>query len=403
VDTHQATAFESPPVPLRGDAIGKRPGKGRLAIRFLLMALALAIVFGGLYGFAKFREKAIATYFATNRPPPTPVAAAEATLQSVPKSLGGIGTVWAVHQVTVAPEVGGRIVQIFFEPGAAVRAGDPLVQLNDKPEQGDLANYQAQAKLATLNLERSKKLVGQQFTPQATVDQNQALLEQANAGISKTQAVIAQKLIRAPFSGVLGIRQAELGQYVNPGGAIVTLTNLDALYVNFTLPEQNSSQVAVGQTVRLAVDAYPGRAFAAKVTTIEPQVSADLRLVKLQASLDNPDHALRPGMFARVEVALPPEPAMVTVPETAIDYTVYGDSAFVIREDGKDGAGNPVLKVTRTAVKTGDRFDNRVAIVSGLQAGDRVVASGQLKLSNGAAVTIMQSDALAKPSEPPKN
>src|SRR5262249_3183601 len=156
--------------------------------------------------------------------------------------LAAIGTLYAVHQVMVAPEVGGRVTQIFFDAGATVRAGDPLVQLNDKPEQGDLANYRAQARVAELNLAPSRELVTRHVTPAATVDQNQAILEQAQANIARTQALIAQKLIRAPFAGQLGIRQVEVGQYLNAGGAVVTLTDLDTLYVNFTLPEQSRSQ-----------------------------------------------------------------------------------------------------------------------------------------------------------------
>lgn len=398
VDTHSTENFDGTTIRAR-----KRPTRLGLAVRLFVMGLLLVVVFGGLYGYAKMREQAIASFFASNKPPPTPVAAAEATLLSVPKYLAGIGSLAAVHQVMVAPEVGGRVVQIFFEAGAQVKAGDPLVQLNDKPEQGDLANYRSQAKVAELNLARSKELVTRNFTPQSTVDQNQALLDQANAGIAKTQAIIGQKLIRAPFDGVLGIRQVELGQYVTPGGTIVSLTDLGTLYVNITLPEQMRSQVQVGQAVRIAVDAYPDRRFEARVSTIEPQINAEMRAMKVQATMANPENRLLPGMFAKAEVVLPPEPNVVTVPETAVDYTVYGDSVYVVRQDGTDADGKPVLKAMRVAVKTGDRFDNRVAILSGLKAGDRVVASGQLKVSNGAPVVVKQSDALDTPATLTKN
>ncbi len=161
--------------------------------------------------------------------------------------------------MTVNPEVGGRVTKIFFEPGQKVKAGDPLVQINDAPDQGDLANYQAQLKLAQIKLARSDQLVKRQFTPQETVDENQSQLAQMNALIQKTQAVIAQKLIRAPFSGQLGIRQIDLGQYLNPGAPIVTLTDLSMLYVNFTLPSQQRPEISVGQRVNVTSDAYPGR------------------------------------------------------------------------------------------------------------------------------------------------
>ena len=370
--------------------------------RFVIMAAALAVVVGGMLYFSYvLKPAAVGKFLAANKPPPTTVAVAAAQLSQVPKYLTGIGSVQAAQQVVVAPEVGGRIVKIFFQSGAAVKAGDPLVQLNDAPERGDLANFEAQARYAQVQLKRSKELAARQAMPQATVDQDQATLEEANAGIAKTQAVIAQKLIRAPFAGQLGIRQIDLGQYVNPGGAVVTLTNLDRVFVNFTLPEQDRSRLSVGQPVQVTADAFPGKVFEARLTTIEPQVSADTRTIKLQATLDNSEHLLLPGMFANAAVVLPVQPHVVTVPETAVDYSLYGDSVFVVKQDGTDGAGKPVMKVTRTFVKTGDRFNNRVAILQGLNAGDKVAASGQLRLISGMVVAVTQSDALKPPAQMP--
>jgi multidrug efflux system membrane fusion protein len=190
------------------------------------------------------------------------------------------------------------------------------------------------------------------------------------------------------------VRQVNVGGYVNPGGALVTLTDLSQLWANFTLPEQVAGQVRVGQDVAIKVDAYPGRLFKAKITAIEPQISQQTRTILVQATLDNPDHALMPGMFANAQVSLPDAPAMVVVPETAVDFSLYGDSVFVVHEE-KDADGKPVLKVTRTFVKTGDKFDGKVAILSGLNAGDRVAASGQLKLNNGTVVTISPDNPLA--------
>jgi multidrug efflux system membrane fusion protein len=378
---------------------GPRRGARRrgLVIRFVLMAIGLTVIFGGLYAFNWYRDQAIAEFFAANQPPPTPVAAAEAKAESIPKHLAAIGSLAAVHQVTVSPEVGGRVAEVFFEAGAVVRAGDPLVQLNDAPEQADLRNYQAQAKLAALNLERSKKLMSKQVAAKATVDENQSLLDQANAGIAKTQAVIAQKLIRAPFDGALGIRQVEAGQYLEPGGAIVTLTDLSNLYVNFTLPEQARAQIAPGQRIEVSVDAYPGRSFDAEITATDPQVNAETRMIKTQATMRNPEHILLPGMFANVRVVLPAEPNVVTVPETAVDYSLYGESVFRLTPAGKGADGETLFTAKRTFVKTGDRFNNRVAILSGLEPGDLVAASGQLKLTDGGTVVLTESNALATP------
>ncbi len=364
---------------------------------FVIVALLLALVLGGLYGFNRFREHAIANFFAHNKPPPVQISAVVAESQAVPRFAPGIGSLTAIHQVTVNPEVAGLVTKIFFQPGQTVKAGDPLVQLNDAPDRGDLANYQAQAKLAVITLARSKQLVKRQFTPQETVDQNQSQLEQANAEIQKTQAIIAQKLIRAPFAGRLGVRQIDLGQYLNAGAAIVTLTDLSMLYVNFTLPSQQRPEISVGQRVNVTSDAYPGRLFSAKITTIEPQISPDTRTMQVQATMANPDDALLPGMFVNAAVVLPPQPDMVVLPETAVEYTLYGDSVYVIRQAGKDADGHPILKAVRTPVKTGTRWGDKVAILDGLEPGMRVVAAGQVKLQNGVQVAVTG----APPPQPP--
>ena len=365
----------------------------------IIVALLLTVVLGGLYEFNRFRTQAIANFFAHNKAPPAQISAVVVKTQSVPHFAPGIGSITAVHQVTVNPEVGGRVTKIFFEPGQTVKAGDPLVQLNDAPDRGDLANYQAQAKLAEITLARSKLLIKRQFTPQETVDQDQSKLEQMDALTQKTEAVIAQKLIRAPFSGQLGIRQIDLGQYLNPGSPIVTLTDLSMLYVNFTLPSQTRPEISVGQRVNVTSDAFPGRSFSAKITTIEPQLSSDTRTIQVQATMPNPDDALLPGMFVNAAVVLPPQPDMIVVPETAVEYTLYGDSVYAIRQDGKDANGNPILKAMRTPVKTGLRWDDKVAILSGLKPGEEIVAAGQVKVQNGAQVAITGSP----PPQPPKH
>lgn len=378
------------------------PTRGKLTVRLIITVIILALLGGALYGFNSFRSKAIADFFANNKPPPTPVALAEATVQSVPKYLTAIGTLAAARQVTVAPEVAGRVVQIPFESGARVKAGDPLVQLNDATEQADLLAQRAQARLAELNLERYRDLRRSQATPQSNVDQYQAQLDEINANMKRSQALIAQKLIKAPFDGELGIRQINVGDYVNTGATIVTLTDLSQLYVNFSLPEQTLGRLSVGQKVLINTDANPGRDFEATITTIEPQVTADTRAIKVQATLDNRERALRPGMFANVRVVLPPQPNTLTVPETAVDYTVYGDSVFVaVNAKGEDGKDQ--LTVKRTPVKIGDRTQNRVEIREGLKPGDRVVVSGQLKLSNGAAVVPSEGNPLTPPQTLPQN
>ncbi|WP_022722071.1 efflux RND transporter periplasmic adaptor subunit, partial [Rhodopseudomonas sp. B29] len=245
-----------------------------------------------------------------------------------------------------------------------------------------------------------KQLAARQFGPQATVDTAQATYDQANAGIARTEAVISQKLVKAPFDGVLGVRQVEVGQYLTAGTQIVSLTDLSTIFANFTVTEKDSGRLKVGQTVRVTIDAYPGRTFEGKITTIEPQISSDTRNIRVQATLDNPDLVLKPGMFATTTVVLPDKPAVITVPETAVDYTLYGDSVFLIHEEkGEDGKTN--LTAVRTFVRTGDRVDGRAVITSGIKAGDRVVAVGQLKLQSGAAVAISTDPLPPQPSKPP--
>ncbi len=359
--------------------------RGRLW--FTIVAVLMALLVGGLWGFNTFRDHMIAQFFANMHHPPIVVSAAEVKSEVLPHLLTGIGDVQAVHQVDVTTDVSGRVVKIMFEPGAHVKAGDPLVQLYDDPDLGDLASFEAQATAAKLALDRAKALAAREYGPQATVDQSQSVYDQALAGIAKTQAIISQKLIRAPFDGELGVRHVELGQFINAGAQIVTLTDLSQVYVNFTATEKDSALLKVGQTVRVAIDAYPNRTFVGKITTIEPQISTDTRNIRVQATLDNRDHALKPGMFATTTVVLPPLPPVLTVPETAADYTLYGDSVFLIKpEKGDDGKTKLVAE--RTFVRTGERINGRVVISGAVKPGDRVVAVGQLKLQGGAEVAI---------------
>jgi multidrug efflux system membrane fusion protein len=369
---------------------------------FIIIGALLALLVGGLVGFNAFRSKMIAQFFANNKPPPATVTVAEAKSEVVPNLLTAVGDLAAVHQVNVTSDVSGRITEILFTAGSNVKAGSPLIQLFDAPEQADLASFKAQATVAQLSLDRAKQLASRQFGPQATVDSTQAAYDQANAGIARTQAIISQKLVRAPFDGELGVRHVEVGQFLTAGTQIVTLTDLSAVYANFTTTEKESATLKVGQTVRVVVDAYPGRKFEGKITTIEPQINTDTRNIRIQATIDNPDRILKPGMFATTTVVLPDKPAVVTVPETAVDYTLYGDSVYLITENKTDD-GKTSLTAVRTFVRTGDRVDGRVVITSGLKAGDRVVAVGQLKLQSGSAVAISADPPPPVPAKPPLN
>jgi multidrug efflux system membrane fusion protein len=377
----------------------KRPV--RMVLWFIIVGSLLAALVGGLVWFNYFRGQMIAQFFANNKPPPTNVSVVEAKSEVVPNLLTAVGELAAVHQVNVTSDVSGRVTEILFTPGAHVAQGTSLVQLFDAPDQGDLASFKAQATVGRLQLDRAKQLAERQFGPQSTVDQAQATYDQALAGIAKTEAIISQKLVRAPFGGELGVRHVEVGQYLTAGTAIVSLTDLSELYANFTVPEKDSAQLKVGQTVRLGVDAYPGRVFEGKVTTIEPQVATDTRNIRVQATIANPDELLKPGMFVSTTVVLPDKPPVVTVSETAVDYTLYGDSVFLITEKKSDD-GKTSLTAVRTFVQTGRRINGRAEILKGLNPGAKVVAVGQLKLQSGAAVAISTDAPPPIPAQAPR-
>jgi multidrug efflux system membrane fusion protein len=388
---------------ISGEPIGEKSRKRpiRMLRWFIIVGLLLALLVGGLVGFNALRSYGMAKYFANMKPPPASVSIAEARTEVIPNLLIAVGDLAAVHQVNVTSDVSGRITDIMFTPGASVKSGTPLIQLFDAPDQGDLANFKAQATVAQLSLDRAKQLAARQFGPQATVDSAQAAFDQAQAGIAKTEALISQKLVRAPFDGELGVRKVEVGQYLTAGTQIVSLTDLSELYANFTVTEKDSAALKVGQIVRIVVDAYPGRKFEGTISTIEPQIATDTRNIRVQATITNPDHILKPGMFTTTTVVLPDKPAVVTVPETAVDYTLYGDSVYLITEKKEDD-GKTSLTAVRTFVQTGNRLDGRAEILKGLKTGDRVVAVGQLKLQSGAAVTISADPAPPIPAQPPR-
>lgn len=382
--------------------IGQRRSPSRRRMRFwlIVMTAILVGVFGAFYGFELFKQFKIGQSFSV-KPPPTPVAVVTAVLAPVPRYFESIGTTAAVSQVTVSPQVSGRVLAILFESGAMVKAGDPLVQLDDGAERADLANFQAQAKLAQVNLQRATVLAKDKYGPQSNVDQQQSNLDVARAGIARSQVLIDQKLIRAPFAGTLGIRQVDVGRYVSPGTPFVTLTDLDELLVDFTLPEHRSASLSIGLPVEIRADAFPERVFMAKLTTIEPQIDPLTRAIKLQATLDNPEHVLRPGMFVRARTILPPQGDAVTLPETVVDYTTYGESVFILERDGQDESGNARYKAVQVFVDVGARYEGKVAITKGVKPGDLVINGGQIRVQNGATVVPTENDSLNKPTITP--
>lgn len=313
-------------------------------------------------------------------PPATKVALAAVRRETLAQVFSGVGELESARQVQVAAEVGGRVTKIAFESGQAVKAGQLLVQLNDAPEQAERQRLLAQWSNARTLHARALGLLADHAATQEQVDNAAMERDMALGALRHTEAQIAQKAIRAPFAGVLGIRRAHEGQYLNPADAVVSLVDARTLHANFSLDEQASPQMKIGQAVTLRIDAYPERRFSARITAVDPLIARS-RTVQLQATLTNADGALRPGMFAQVEVARAEALQALTLPETAVTYTAYGETVFIAQQN----AGQ-ALSVQRIAVTTGARQGGRVQIVSGLSAGDKVVTSGQLKLVDGMAV-----------------
>lgn len=311
--------------------------------------------------------------------------------------LRSIGSVTAVQGVVVSTEVAGKVSRIAFESGAVVKQGDVLVELDVSTELAQQRSAEASARLAELSLMRARELLEKQSISQADLDAAEAQQQGAAAQLESIRAVIAKKTIRAPFSGRLGIRQVNLGQYLGSGDPIVSLQSLDPVYVNFTLPQHLVSQVAVDMQVRVRSDAFADHVFVGALSAINPSVDPATRNVKLQASFANVNDRLLPGMFANVEVVLPVKTKILAIPATAVIYAPFGDSVYVV-EDAKQGGG----KVVRQQfVRLGETRGDFVAVVQGVKAGETIVSAGAFKLRNGSAVTI-HNEYAPKPEMAPK-
>ncbi|ATH83275.1 efflux RND transporter periplasmic adaptor subunit [Ectopseudomonas hydrolytica] len=334
--------------------------------------------------------------------PAISVSAALAEEQPWQGRLPAIGTLKAFQGVDLAAEVDGIVSAVLFESGQKVTLGQPLIQLDSEVERANLATAEAVRSLARVEFERGRSLVSRQNISKSEFDRLNAELLKAEATVSQLKAQLDKKRVLAPFAGTIGIRQVDTGDYLSPGAAIATLQDLSRLHVDFFLPEQRAPQLQVGQRVLVGVAAYPGETFEGQIAAINPKVENETRNLQVRATLSNPDEKLLPGMFANLEVLLPGDEAKIVVPETAITYTLYGNSVYVIDEkrgeDGqpvKDEGGKTQLTVERRFVETGERRAGRVVIVKGLQAGEQVVTSGQLKLDNGAHVEVVEDPALA--------
>jgi membrane fusion protein, multidrug efflux system len=371
-------------------------------------AIVLTVVFlffaGLTAGLAWFhfvyKPEMIRGFIAAAPQPVSSVAAGEAREEQWQPRAPAIGTFRAVQGVDVAPQVGGVIVEIGFESGQNVKQGGALVQIDDTVEQADLKSNQAALKNAELALERQRALVGSAATTKANLDAALTARDQASAQVDRTRALIAQKRIVAPFSGRLGLRRVDVGQYVSPGTVLVTLQNLDPMFIDFPMPEQRLGQLKAGQVIEVEVDAYPGEVFTGKIGSIDARVSAETRNIIVRGEIENRQDKLRPGMFGNVSVLMGGARNVVAVPRTAVSFSLYGDSVYVVAPDEK--AGGDALRADRRFVRTGETRGDKIAIVEGLKPGERVVTEGQIRLQPGARVKIGTGALAGAPSVLPR-
>lgn len=358
-----------------------------MAKRMILMLAAAGVLLSAL-GFVKFKQIQTAVQAASSfAPPPEAVTSIVAKRDQWPGTMSVIGTVEAVHGVTVSADLPGTVAKITFESGQAVRAGDVLVELDTRQERAQLAALEAQRDLAKINYSRMEQLLKEGVISRAEYDSATAQQRATEANVAEIRATIERKTIRAPFSGILGIRQANLGQYLSAGGPIVPLQSLNPIYVDFGVPQQSTGQMKVGRSLRITAGELAGMAFGGRVTAINSVVDEATRNLQVQATLSNPAGKLRPGMFVEVEVGLGGSKPVIALPASAINYAPYGDSVYVIT-DLKDPKGNTYRGVKQQFVKLDGTRGDQVAVVSGISEGDEVVTSGVFKLRNGAAVQV---------------
>lgn len=358
-----------------------------MAKRMILMLGVVLAVIGAL-GFMKFKQVETAIQVgASYQPPPEAVTSIVAQREQWSASMGVIGTMEAVHGVTVSADLPGVVEKILFESGESVHAGDVLVVLDTRQERAQLASLEAQSELARVNFGRQKQLVDAGVISRTEFDQATAQQKTTEANVAEIRATIERKTIRAPFSGTLGIRKVNLGQYLSAGSAVVPLQSLNPIYVDFGIPQQSARQVRVGGNLHVTSEDIAGHVFNGKVTALDSVVDETTRNIQVQATLANPEGKLRPGMFVQVDVGLGASRSVITLPASAINYAPYGNSVFVIT-DLKDPKGKTYRGVRQQFVKVEGSRGDQVAVISGVNPGDEVVTSGVFKLRNGAAVTV---------------
>jgi membrane fusion protein (multidrug efflux system) len=355
--------------------------------RMVIMLVAVAIVFGGIFGFQVFKGMMIKKFISALSNPPQTVSAAKAETAEWQSKIEAVGSLRAVKGADLSLEVSGVVEAISFNSGDDVAEGAPLLKLRTADDIARLEQLKAMAELSDITYERDQKQFKMQAVSQATIDTDAANLKNARAQVSQQQAIIDKKLLRAPFAGHLGLRAVDLGQYVGPGTVIVTLQALDPIFADFFVPQQSVGQIGLGQPVTVKIDAFKDQTFTGEILAINPKVDLGSRNVQVRATLKNPDHKLIPGMYATVEIATGSPQSHVTLPQTAISYNPYGDTVYIV-DTKNDADGKPQLTARQTFVIVGPTRGDQVAVLKGVGDGDMVVTAGQIKLHNGSTIMI---------------
>jgi membrane fusion protein (multidrug efflux system) len=364
---------------------------------FIAVVIVLAVL-GVLAGTKALQIRALIKAGGAYVPPPTTISSAVVQEEKWPETLSAVGSISAVQGVTVSPEVAGTVTEIDFESGAMVAQGDLLVRLDTSSEEAQLRADEAQAELARLNLERSKKLRATDTVSQSDLDAAEATLKQTEADADGVRAVIAKKTIRAPFAGRLGIRLVNLGESLDVGKGIVSLQALSPSFADFSLPQQDLARLRTGLPARVTADTYPDKVFTGELAAINPDLDLDTRNVRLRVTLTNEEQLLRPGMFVRVELAFPEAQPVLTIPATAVLSAPFGDSVYVIDQSTNAGGG---LVARQQFIRVGRTRGDFISVTGGLKAGDRIVSAGAFKLRNGSPV-VENNEMSPKPLLHPK-
>jgi membrane fusion protein (multidrug efflux system) len=356
--------------------------------RMVIMLAMVGIVLAGIFGFQVFKASMIKKFMTQMASPPQTVSASKVGTSDWQAQVEAVGSLRAVKGADLSLEVAGVVDTISFNSGDDVKEGAPLLKLRAADDIAKLESLKAMAQLSQITYDRDQKQLKINAVSQATIDTDAANLKNAQAQVAQQQAILDKKFLRAPFTGHLGIRSVDVGQYLGPGTTIVTLQALDPIYLDFFVPQQQVDRMKLKQAVAVRIDAFPNQVFTGEISAVNPRVDAASRNVQIRATLQNPDRRLLPGMYATVDIPTGAPQHLITLPQTAITYSPFGDTVYVVEQNGNGQDGKPKLVARQTFVTTGATRGDQVAVLKGLKDGDLIVTAGQIKLHNGSTVLV---------------